>query len=178
MPPSERRELAHHMAVGTVRDLRGMSWVDRHAYYDYMVQCAQNDTECTFLLGSLGIRHPAEFVAFVLAYVRDMMGADELIEGQNLTRCANLPDVPIPLANIAPSWVGPPSWTGGIWHGGQRQTTLVDAWGATSIRSTHSSWKGVKKQAKITNWLHKGTATGRGTKTDNTTANKKGHDTV
>ena len=174
---SERRELAERMAGGTVQDMRAMSWADRHEYYYFMVQCAQDDAACGHILGELGIRRPAEFVAFLLSYVRDMMGADELIEGQNLARRANLPDVPIPLANVGPSWVGPPPWAGGRSHvaPGQHQTTLVDAWGATSIRRVRSSWKGVKKQTKITHWLHTGTATGRDTKTDDTATSKKRH---
>ena len=177
MPPpcaSERRELAERMAGGTVTDMRAMTWADRHEYYYFMVHCAsQDDAACEHLLGSLGMPHPGEFVAFMLSYVRDMMGADELIEGQNLARRANLPDVPIPLANGDPSWVGPPPWAGGHQPAGQHQTTLVDAWGATSIRRVRSSWKGVKKQTKITHWLHTGTANGRDTKADGTATSKK-----
>ena len=69
-----------------------------------------------------------------------MMGSDELIEGQNLTRRLNLQHGPVPLPNIAPPR-----------HAIQKK--LVDFWGASAIRVTRSSAKRVKKQAKLTRWI-------------------------
>ena len=189
MPPacsSERRALAQCTAVSTVKDLRAMTWTDRHAYYDYMRTCAQNDLECDRLLGQLHLQRPAEFVAFVLSFVRELMGADELIEGQNLKRRTNLDDVAIPLANgdlSSRPWVGPPSWSGGLWTSsgktpGPYQTTLEDWWGAMAIRHKESTWKGAKKQAMITRWAIKGTKTGHATKTDTKHGSKTDRDTA
>lgn len=162
-----------------------MTWVDRHEYYTYLCTSAQNNMECDHLLGQLSLRRPAEFVAFVLSYVREMMGADELIEGQNSARRSNLDDVAIPLVNVEPipRWVAPPPWSGGHWHGltptaGPHQTTLEDWWGAMSIRNNSSSLKGVKKQTMITRWIHKDTKADHVTKKDITQASKTGRDTV
>ena len=182
MPPacvSERRELAQRTAVDTVRGMRAMSWGERHAFYYYMTRCARNDAECDFLLGKLGcdfaLDRRSEFVAFVLSYVRDMMGADELIEGQNVARCSNLADVSIPPTAIDPAirTVGPPPWLGGLWYEWcPRQTVLEEYWGPLAIRCTQSSWKGAKKQTTLAHWIHKDA---KGSKTDRTKGIKKDH---
>ena len=163
-----------------------MTWTDRHAYYNYMCICAQNEEECNYRLGQLHLRQPAEFVAMVLSFAREMMGADELLEGQNLSRRTNLADVAIPMANVEPSprpWVGPPSWSGGLWTTsgrmpGPHQTTLEDWWGAMAIRHKDSTWKGVKKQAMITRWAIEGTKADQATKADSKHVSKTDHDTA
>ena len=137
MPTSyayDRRCHAESVAVYLVQRLREKDWTARNEHYRLLVDIGRR--------GGPG----AEFAAMVATYVRDMMGSDELLEGQNLTRRFNMEHAPCPMHDIAP----PRRVYDG--HRVTGQMKLENYWGVSAMRVTHSSTKCVKKQAKITRW--------------------------
>ena len=124
----DRRCHAESVAVYLVQRLREKDWTARNEHYRLLVDIGRR--------GGPG----AEFAAMVATYVRDMMGSDELLEGQNLTRRFNLTHVPCPMHDTAHG------------HRATGQMKLEHYWGVSAMRVTHSSTKCVKKQAKITRW--------------------------
>ena len=57
------------------RVLRSQDWVRRHTYYSFLKeQCGGR------------VQSKADYYKMIITFVKDMMGADELLEGNNLTR--------------------------------------------------------------------------------------------